>query len=108
MKLRTKYILFVTIIHLLALVLTYYIFREDQVFFIVSEIFVILSVVIAISLYQQLLRPLKTLMQGVEAIKDRDFNVKFVSTGKHEIDELIGVYNRMMDELRLERTRQEQ
>jgi two-component system nitrogen regulation sensor histidine kinase NtrY len=108
MKLRTKYILFVTIIHLLALVLTYYIFRENKVFFIVSEVFVILSIVIAINLYQQLIRPLKTLMQGVEAIKDRDFNVKFLSTGKHEMDELIEVYNQMMDELRTERTRQEQ
>jgi two-component system nitrogen regulation sensor histidine kinase NtrY len=108
MKLRTKYILFVTIIHLLALVLTYYIFREDKVFFIGAEVFVIISIIIAINLYQQLLRPLKTLMQGVEAIKDRDFNVKFLSTGKHEMDELIDVYNQMMDELRTERTRQEQ
>lgn len=47
-------------------------------------------------------------MQGVEAIKDRDFNVKFLSTGKHEMDQLIEVYNQMMDELRTERTRQEQ
>jgi two-component system nitrogen regulation sensor histidine kinase NtrY len=108
MKLRTKYILFVTIIHLLALVLTYYIFRENKVFFIVSEVFVILSIVVAINLYQQLIRPLKTLMQGVDAIKDCDFNVKFLSTGKHEMDELIKVYNQMMDELRTERTRQEQ
>jgi two-component system nitrogen regulation sensor histidine kinase NtrY len=108
MKLRTKYILFVTIIHLVALVLTYYIFREDKLFFIGAEVFIISSIVIAVNLYQQLLRPLKTLMQGVEAIKDRDFNVKFVSTGKHEMDELTGVYNRMMDELRIERTRQEQ
>ncbi|WP_217452079.1 HAMP domain-containing protein [Mucilaginibacter humi] len=68
----------------------------------------IISIAIAINLYQQLLRPLKTLMQGVDAIKDRDFNVKFLSTGKHEMDELIGVYNQMMDELRTERTRREQ
>jgi two-component system nitrogen regulation sensor histidine kinase NtrY len=108
MKLRIKYILFVVIIHLLALVLTYYIFRENKLFFIGAEVFIIISIVIAVNLYQQLLRPLKTLMQGVEAIKDRDFNVKFLSTGKHEMDELIAVYNQMMDELRTERTRQEQ
>jgi nitrogen fixation/metabolism regulation signal transduction histidine kinase len=34
--------------------------------------------------------------------------VKFVSTGKQEMDQLIDVYNQMMDELRIERTRQEQ
>ena len=68
----------------------------------------LVSVVFAVRLYQQLLSPLKTLMQGIEAIKDRDFNVKFLSTGKREMDQLIGVYNQMMDELRIERTRQEQ
>jgi nitrogen fixation/metabolism regulation signal transduction histidine kinase len=47
-------------------------------------------------------------MQGVDAIKDRDFNVKFVPTGKYEVDQLIGVYNDMMDQLRTERTLQEQ
>ncbi|SDD82473.1 PAS domain S-box-containing protein [Mucilaginibacter pineti] len=108
MKLRTKYVLFVVILHLLTLVLTYYIFKENKVYFIASEVFVIISVVVAVQLYRQLINPLKLLMQGVDAIKDKDFNVKFLPTGKHEIDALIDVYNQMMDELRTERTRQEQ
>jgi two-component system nitrogen regulation sensor histidine kinase NtrY len=93
---------------LIALVLSWFIFSENRIFFIVSEAFIIISIVIAWQLYLQLLLPLKTLMQGVEAIKDRDFNVKFVPTGKQEMDQLIAVYNSMMDELRSERTRQEQ
>ena len=48
------------------------------------------------------------LLQGTEAIKDRDFNIKFLSTGKYEMDELINVYNHMIDELRIERTKQEE
>jgi len=108
MRLRTKYILFVVIIHMVALVLAWFVFCQNRIFFIISEVFVIISIVIAWQLYVQLLRPLKMLMQGVEAIKDRDFNVKFLSTGKYEMDKLIGVYNQMMDELRTERTRQEQ
>jgi len=108
MKLRTKYILFVVILHLLALVLTYFIFKDDSIYFIASEVVIIISIVIAWQLYRQLIQPLKTLMQGVDAIKDRDFNVRFLSTGKHEIDQLVDVYNQMMDELRSERIRQEQ
>ena len=100
--------MFVVILHLIALVLSWFIFSENRIWFIVSEVFVIISIVFAWQLYIQLLQPLKTLMQGVEAIKDRDFNVKFLSTGKHEMDQLIDVYNQMMDELRTERTRQEQ
>ncbi len=108
MKLRTKYLLFVIILHLITLVLTYFIFEQNKVFFIVSEVFIIFSLVISWNLYLQLIKPLKSLMQGVDAIKDRDFNVKFLPTGKHEVDQLIGVYNDMIDHLRTERTLQEE
>ena len=108
MKLRTKYIVFVVILHLVALVLSYFIFRDNKILFIVSEVFIIISIIIAWQLYNELIHPLKLLMQGTDAIKDRDFNVKFLSTGKYEMDQLIQVYNHMIDELRTERTRQEQ
>ena len=108
MKLRAKYILFVVILHLLTLGLTLYIFDKNRIFFIISEVFVIISVVIAIQLYQQLISPIKMLLQGIEAIKDQDFNVNFLPAGKHEVDELINVYNQMIHELRNERTRQEE
>lgn len=108
MKLRTKYLLFVVMLHLLALVLSFYIFRENRVLFIISEAVIILSVGIAWSLYRQLVQPLKTLMTGLNAIRDQDYTVKFSPTGKVEVDQLIGVYNQMIDQLRRERTLQEQ
>ncbi|MDB5135888.1 MAG: hypothetical protein JWP37_2491 [Mucilaginibacter sp.] len=108
MKLRTKYLLFVIILHLIALVLTWVVFEDNRVFFIVAEVFILISIIISWNLYKQLIQPLKTLMQGVDAIKDRDFNVKFLPTGKHEVDQLIDVYNQMIDQLRIERTLQEQ
>ncbi|HLK28869.1 MAG TPA: ATP-binding protein [Puia sp.] len=108
MKLRTKYILFVAVLHIVALVLSYFIFKENKILFIVSEVFIIISIIISWQLYNELIQPLKLLMQGTDAIKDRDFNVKFLTTGKFEMDELINVYNQMIDELRTERTKQEQ
>lgn len=108
MKLRTKYLLFVIIVHLIALVLTWVIFERNRIYFIVAEVFILISIIISWNLYRQLIGPLKSLMQGVEAIKDRDFNVKFLPTGKYEVDQLIGVYNQMIDQLRTERTLQEE
>ena len=108
MRLRTKYILFVAILHGLALLLSYCVFRENMVFFIVSEAVILISVGISWQLYRELIQPLKMLAEGAEAIKDRDFNVKFILTGKYEMDELIRIYNKMMDELRMERTKQEE
>lgn len=73
-----------------------------------AELLIICSILISISLYKQLINPLTYLKQGVNAIKDKDFNVKFVRTGKGEIDELVEVYNQMIDELRTERTKQQE
>ncbi|MFT3935750.1 MAG: ATP-binding protein [Chitinophagaceae bacterium] len=108
MKLRTKYILFVGAIHLVTLALTFFIFRDNKLFFILAEVVILFSIFLSWQLYNQLLQPMKTLLQGADAIRDRDFNTKFLLTGKYEMDELIKIYNAMMDQLRQERTQQEQ
>jgi len=106
MKLKTKYILFLVILHLICLVMSFFIFQDNKVFFILTEVLIIISVIISLNLYKQLIQPLTYLRQGISAIKDQDFNVKFLFTGKKEVDELVDVYNRMIDELRKERTKQ--
>ena len=47
-------------------------------------------------------------MSGIDAMKSQDFNIKFLPTGKYEMDQLIGVYNEMIERIRIERTQQEQ
>ncbi|MES2653855.1 MAG: ATP-binding protein [Bacteroidota bacterium] len=108
MKLKTKYILFVTIVHLVCLVMSYFVFEKDAFVFMLSEALIILSVIISLNLYKQLVQPLSYLKEGISAIKDKDFNVKFLFTGKQEVDQLVDVYNRMIDELRTERTKQQE
>ena len=108
MRLRTKFIVVISVLHLVALVLSFYIFENHKVLFIASEVLILISVVISWQLYQQMLKPLQTVVDGIEAIKAKDFNVKFLRTGTYEMDRLIDVYNEMMDHLRTERTMQEQ
>jgi two-component system, NtrC family, nitrogen regulation sensor histidine kinase NtrY len=108
MRLRTKFLLFIAFLHLVTLVLSFMIFRENILLFIASEMLIIISIWLSWGLYKELIQPLKTLTTGIEAIQDRDFNVKFLPTGKYEMDQLISVYNYMIDHLRIERTRQEQ
>lgn len=108
MKLKTKYILFLVILHLICLVMSFFIFQDNKVIFILTEVLIIISVIISLNLYKQLIQPLTYLRQGISAIKDQDFNVKFLFTGKKEVDELVDVYNRMIDELRKERTKQQE
>lgn len=108
MKLKIKFILVIVTLHLVCLCLSYFIFKEQRILFVICEAVIIASAVISLGLYRQLIEPLTYLKEGINAIKDRDFNVKFIPTGKTEMDELIEVYNRMIDELRMERVKHEE
>lgn len=108
MKLSTKFILFIVVIHAVTIALSFYVFRENKFVFLASEVLILVSLAVCWSLYDELIRPIHLLLRGLDAIRDRDFNVKFVKTGKFETDQLIGVYNQMMDQLRQERTLQQE
>ncbi|RYU94302.1 PAS domain S-box protein [Emticicia agri] len=108
MKIRTKFLLFMVVIHSVMIGLSFYIFQDNKEIFIVSEVFVLISIFIGWQLYNDLIAPIRLLMTGVDAMRDKDFSVKFLKIGKIEMDTLIDVYNGMVDQLRHERTQQEQ
>ena len=101
------YILFIAVIHSIAIGLSFLILKENKLYFIASELLILLSLIISWSLFNDLIQPLQRLMTGVNAIKDKDFTVKFLKTNEIETDSLINVYNAMIDQLRTEKTQQE-
>ena len=50
-------------------------------------------------------RQLGMAAEGLRLIRDEEFTSRFLPVGQPEVDELIGVYNRMVDHLREERVR---
>lgn len=102
-SLRLRYILFIGILHVVLIAMIFILFREKKIYFIASEVLILTSIVISIQIYRDFLRPIEFVRSGIEAIKDKDFTIKFVQTGKSEIDILIEVYNLMIDQLREER-----
>jgi len=104
-KLKTKYIIFVSIINAIFLAVAIVIYRQDKVLFVICELAIVLSLVIFINLYKTIFRPFKLLQAGVESIADKDFSMKFLPVGQPELDRLIDVFNKMIEQLRLERTK---
>lgn len=104
MGLKTKFIAYLIVLHGAILWLTYPLFEQgEKYWFIAVEVVVVLSAWLGWRLYRRLLGPLDLIRSGTEAIKDRDFQVKFTQTGQAELDTLIDVYNSMIDQLRNER-----
>lgn len=106
MKLRHKFITFAILVHVLILGLSILLIEQSRYLFLVIEILIIASLVVTIHLYRAFLKPLNLLTAGIESIKDREFSTTFLKTGQHELDQLIDVYNRMIEQLRNERIKQ--
>lgn len=106
LPLRTRYLIYITLLHLVLVGLIGWELRENKLLFIASEILILISGYVAIRIYRAFQQPSEFIASGIEAIRDKDFTVKFVPTGNQEVDELITVYNLMIDQLRQERTRQ--
>jgi nitrogen fixation/metabolism regulation signal transduction histidine kinase len=106
LPLRTSYLIYIIAVHIVLVALTWQILKENKVWFIASEVLILISIILAIRIYRSFRQPSEFIASGIEAIKDQDFTVKFVPTGSYEIDTLVGVYNLMIDQLRQERTRQ--
>ena len=106
MKFQTRYLLYILAVHAVLIGLTFQLLKHMKVWFMASEVLILLSLYVAFRIYRSFRQPSAFIASGIEAIRDKDFSVKFVPTGNEEVDELIRVYNLMIDQLRQERTRQ--
>ena len=104
-NLRTKFSAFIILIHLILIFTSVQLIKDHKILFMLSEIGIIISIIISMRLYQSFISPLNLITAGVESMKDSDFNLKFLKVNQYELDKLIEVYNRMMEELRSERLR---
>ncbi len=108
MRLRRKFLIFAVLIHAIFILLSILLLSYNKYLFIAAELLILISLAISSYLYRSFLRPLNLIATGVESIKDQDFSTKFVNTGQDELDQLVAVYNQMIDQLRQERVRQQE
>jgi len=103
LPLRTKIITYIVALHaVLAGVAVVFLLERPNLLF-AAELLFVVSVVISVRLVQAIFVPLELIQTGAELIAERDFTSRFVPIGQPEMDELIDVYNRMIDRLREER-----
>ncbi|HEX8326939.1 MAG TPA: ATP-binding protein [Hymenobacter sp.] len=106
MTLRTKFILFVVIIHAVLIALAAQVRTTNPVLFLGAEALLLVSIYLTVQLYTGFVRPFQLIAAGTAAIQAKDFTMKFVPVGQREMDQLIEVYNQMIDALRAERVSQ--
>jgi nitrogen fixation/metabolism regulation signal transduction histidine kinase len=104
-SLRGRSIAYLVLLHLLFASLAVYLFLANPFWLIGIETVFAISLVVGLRLSREMYRQLGLAAEGLRLIRDEEFTSRFLPVGQPEIDELIGVYNRMVDHLREERVR---
>ena len=103
MTIKIKYFLFILLIHGLITYLVYLLLVDRKGLFILSEVLILLSLVLSYQIFIGFIRPLQFMANGIDAIKDEDFSVQYLETNSKELNKLLGVYNEMIQNIRIER-----
>ena len=105
MTLRAKFLAYVVVLHLTLAAVAVWVLVDHRDWLLVIEGLFALSIWVAVRLVRSFSVPLELIRTGTELINERDFTTHFTPVGQPEMDRLIGVYNRMIDQLREERLR---
>lgn len=104
---RLNYFFYVIVVLLLSLsgIVIYYSLPGDNVVFYVTEGLVLLSLILLITFYSRVVRPMHTIVNGLDLLRGQDFSNRLRKVKQYEVDRIIDVFNRMMEQLKNERLR---
>ena len=103
--LRGRFAAYLIVLHGMFAALAVVLLLRHPYWLFAAEIAFAASLVIGIRIGRGMFRHLGFAAEGLRLIRDQEFTSRFLEVGQPEIDELIAVYNRMVDNLREERTR---
>lgn len=66
---------------------------------------VLLLLLYLLFFYRKLIKPLDTLANGMDLLREQDFGSRLRPVGQYEVDRVVHIFNRMMEQLKNERLR---
>ena len=103
MSLRVKLILYLVAVHLLFAGVAVYLLIENRVWLLAVEALFLVSLAVGFRLIRNLFGTIELINTGAQFLTDGDFTARFRDVGQPELDQLVHIYNRMIDHLRDER-----
>jgi signal transduction histidine kinase len=105
LSLRTRFTVYLIIVHALLAAAGVYSLRENRLWLFAVEVVFVVSLAAGVTLVRRMFRALAFVGESAQFLNDSDYTARFLDVGQPEIDRLIAVYNRMVDSLRAERQR---
>jgi two-component system nitrogen regulation sensor histidine kinase NtrY len=107
-SLSRHFLAYLVLLHALFAVVAVLLMRSKPVALVAAEAVFAVSLLAGLALLRGLRRGLQPLEEASRLLAEGDFTTRFREVGQPEVDRLVGVYNRMADALREERTRNQE
>lgn len=108
MSIKWKFILWGMLFYLSCGFILYQLLSINKLYFVAGEILLLISLLLFIGLYHQLVKPIDTLRSAVSLLKEKDFSTRLSPVKQKEINQLVEVYNKMSEQLHHERVEHEE
>ena len=104
MKTRGLFWIFSLLLLTILAVLIFFVIRDlsNTLFFIVEGA-VLLSIIFLFYFYYRIIKPLDTIGNGMDLLREQDFSSRLSPVGQYEADRIVGIFNKMMEQLKNER-----
>lgn len=99
---RLKYLFSILVLLLLTILglLLYQLSHQNPVAIYIAEGLIFVTLIYLIYFYQKVIRPYRTISNGMELLKEQDFSNTLRTVGQIEADQIVDVFNRMMQQLK--------
>lgn len=108
MRLRDRLVLYLVVVHLLFAAVAVAVLYERRILLPVIELLLAGSLTTGWMIVRSRSRERELLATGAELLAERDFSTRFLPVGQPDLDALVELFNRMLDQLRSERLRAEE
>lgn len=108
MSLRARIVFYLVALHVLLGGMAFYALLDSPWLLLAAEVVFAASAMTGYFLVKSFFVPLELIRTGSELMRERDFSCHFSEVGQREMDDLIRIYNSMIDQLREERRKVEE
>jgi len=103
MRIKHFFLIFVILLLSILALMAYLLVGMGSVFFYILEGIIILTFVFLIIFYRKIVKPMNTIGNGMDLLREQDFSSRLSPVGQREADRIVKIFNRMMEQLKNER-----
>jgi len=105
MKVKSLFWIFAFLLLVVLSLLTSVVMQKGSWMFYLVEGLIVVAIFLLIIFYKKIVKPLNTIGNGMDLLREQDFSSRLSPVGQYEADRVVNIFNRMMEQLKNERIR---